>query len=882
MRRPHLNKRKQREEVLRESHQLLVESQDIAKIGSYILDGNSMEWTSSKALDAIFGISENYERNVTGWLKVIHPDDRQMMEDYLSKEVFGQARDFFKTYRIVRVCDGEECWVEGRGRLELDENGQILRMLGTIQDITERKLAEDDLRESEANFKALATQSTEGISVADMAGNYTYVNPTFCDMVGWTSEELLQMTVFDVTADKQDKATFAKTITVEEGSPVNVVLVRKNGSEFIAEVVGKVLSTVDEGRVLGTIRDITERIQAEKALLESEENFRALATQSMEGITVVDRAGNYTYANPAFCDMTGWTEEELLKMAVFDLAVKNADNPTFEKTVTDNETNPAIVKLARKDGTKFRAEVTAKVLSTSGEGQILGSIRDITKRLEAVEELRQARDFSENLIDTADAIIVTLDCDARITSFNRFAEKLTGRSKGEVLGKNWFELFIPERDVDTIPSVFSDALAEMPDVSSYENPIRVQPHGERLISWRNSILRDSEGNTIGMLSMGTDITDKAKLENQLIQAQKMEAVGRLAGGVAHDFNNMLGVILGNIEMAMDHVNPSEPIHADLTEVRKAAERSTDLTRQLLAFARKQAIAPKHLDLNDAVENILNMLRRLLGEDIDLVWLPGKINSMVKLDPSQIDQILANLCINARDAIDDVGKITIETEMTTLDRAYCADNPGAIPGDYVMLAVSDDGSGFDKEVLGKLYEPFFTTKEVGKGTGLGLSTVYGIVKQNGGYIFAYSEPGHGSSFKIYLPIHGDRSESQVQEKQASIASAGQETILLVEDEPSILKLTKRILEGQGYNVLASSTPEEALHLGKENSDKIHLLFTDVIMPGMNGRDLLRELETCCPNLKSLFMSGYTADVIADHGVLDEGIQFIQKPFSKDPV
>jgi len=371
--------------------------------------------------------------------------------------------------------------------------------------------------------------------------------------------------------------------------------------------------------------------------------------------------------------------------------------------------------------------------------------------------------------------------------------------------------------------------------------------------------------------------EKARLEAQLRQAQKMESVGRLAGGVAHDFNNMLGVILGHADLAMEQLGSAHPVRADLTEIQAAATRSAGLTRQLLAFARKQTIAPKVLDLNETVGGMLTMLRRLIGEDIDLAWHPGANLWPVKVDPSQIDQILTNLCINARDAIADVGKVTIETGNATLDEDYCAHHAGFVPGAYVRLVASDDGCGMDKDTQAHLFEPFFTTKEMGKGSGLGLATVYGIVKQNQGFINVYSEPGQGTTFSIYLPRHVGKAE-QARTDGAAAAVRGHETILLVEDEPAILKLATTMLERQGYAVLAASTPGEAIRLARKYGGAIHLLMTDVIMPEMNGRDLAKNLLNGDPHLKRLFMSGHAADVIADRGVLDAGVSFIQKPFS----
>jgi len=386
-------------------------------------------------------------------------------------------------------------------------------------------------------------------------------------------------------------------------------------------------------------------------------------------------------------------------------------------------------------------------------------------------------------------------------------------------------------------------------------------------------------------SIWRDITDrkraeqeKAKLEAQLQQAQKMESVGRLAGGVAHDFNNMLGVILGYAEMAMEQVDATQPTHAALTEIHKAATRSAGLTRQLLAFARKQTIATKVLDLNGTVEGMLTLLRRLIGEDIDLQWQPAADLWLVKVDPSQVDQILTNLLVNARDAITGVGKITVEAENATLDQAYCADHVGFRPGDYVRLAVSDDGGGMGPEMLAQIFEPFFTAKAFGQGTGLGLATVYGIVKQNHGFITACSELERGTTVTIYLPRHVDNATQVQTDVSRDPAKRGHETILLVEDEPAILTLTTKMLERQGYTVLAACTPGEAMRLARAYDGKIHLLMTDVVMPEMNGRALAENVLVLYPGVKRLFMSGYTANVIAHDGHLEDGVHFVQKPFS----
>jgi CheY-like chemotaxis protein len=330
-------------------------------------------------------------------------------------------------------------------------------------------------------------------------------------------------------------------------------------------------------------------------------------------------------------------------------------------------------------------------------------------------------------------------------------------------------------------------------------------------------------------------------------------------------------------MALLKIEPSGPLHTDIQEIMNAARRSADLVRQLLAFARKQTIAPKTLDINNTVADMLNMLRKLIGEDIDLLWKPALNLWPVKMDPTQIDQLLANLAVNARDSISRVGKITIETGKAEFNEAYCSQHAGFIPGKFALLAVSDNGCGMDKETCEKIFEPFFTTKEVGKGTGMGLATVYGIVKQNSGFVNVYSEPGTGTTFRIYLPRHGEEVPAIDKPRAQAKPLNGTETVLLVEDDEALLKMGKMMLEELGYAVLIAGSPNEAIKLVGQYAGDIHLLVTDVVMPEMSGRDLQKRLSALRPDMKYLFMSGYTANVIAHRGILDEGVNFIQKPF-----
>jgi signal transduction histidine kinase/CheY-like chemotaxis protein len=380
------------------------------------------------------------------------------------------------------------------------------------------------------------------------------------------------------------------------------------------------------------------------------------------------------------------------------------------------------------------------------------------------------------------------------------------------------------------------------------------------------------------LRLSQAVEHREEIEGQLRQAQKMDAIGRLAGGVAHDYNNMLTVIIGYAEMALEQISENNPLHNFLQQIFDAAKRSMDLTRQLLAFARRQAISPKVLDINAVVSSMLKMLQRLIGEDIHIIWIPCDDVWSVKIDPSQVDQIMANLCVNSRDAISGVGKLRIQTENIELDESYCSEHCGFKPGQFVQLTVSDNGIGIDSEIIDKIFEPFFSTKAIGRGTGLGLATVYGIVKQNGGYVNVYSEPGVGTTFKIFLP-RVDRKIDEIADQSTSAAHKGNgESIMLVEDDTAILELTNKMLTKLNYQVLAVNSPLEALSVAEQYQNTIDLLLTDVVMPELTGNDLAQKIISIYPDIKVLFMSGYTVDTIVDQGVLEDNMCFIEKPFS----
>ncbi len=847
--------------------------------GNFIFAGKAHETLGYDA-DFLTG------RNI---MDFVHPQDLpRVLEKYNNARTTGNSDKV--EYRYLSK-DGSYLWLETAGKILTDKNGIPQKIIFNTRNVTHRKKFEEALGANKARQDKMLANIGDVIVIIDQDGINRYKSPNIEKWFGWKPEEVVGVSTWD-NVHPDDLAPARKFIfdLMDKPGAIGTSQHRyrcRDGSyKWIEFSAVNLLHDPDIQGIIGNYHDITQRRQSEDALRKSEKKYRLIAENMSDVISVLDLDLKLTYVSPSITRLTGYTVEEALQHSMEDILTAESYQEVLEifeeerqleasGTADPNRMRTVEIQQNKQDVSIVWVEAACSFIRDKEQRPtgILIISRDITERKQAEAERERLMAAIEHIGE----VIMITDPEGAIQYINPAFERVTGYTEAEAIGQNpsllesghQSEMFYQQL-WSTISSgrIWSGRMInKKKDGSLYTEDVTISP------------VYDTAGRIINYIAAKRDITEHLRVSAQLQQAQKMESVGRLAGGVAHDFNNMLGVILGQTEMALEEMDTAQPLFANLQEVHKAAERSADLTRQLLTFARKQTIAPKVIDINKTVEGMLKILRRLIGEDMDLHWKPGRNLGPVKVDPSQIDQLLANLCVNARDAISGVGKITIETDNIVFGEAWCADHPGSVPGDYVLLAVSDNGCGMDRETLSHLFEPFFTTKEIGKGTGLGLASVYGMVKQNNGFINVYSEPGQGTTFKVYLPRHAAKSAHLPENGPDLPVARGHETILLVEDEQAILKMTAIMLERLGYTVLAAATPSDAIRLAHEHTGEIHMLMTDVVMPEMNGWDLSGNLLSIYPDLKRLFMSGYTADVIAHHGVLDEGVYFIQKPFSR---
>ncbi len=619
------------------------------------------------------------------------------------------------------------------------------------------------------------------------------------------------------------------------------------------------------------------------ALLQSSElRYRSLFERNLAGVFRTALDGRYLDCNEAYARIYGYdSREEVLASNVLDLYLNPAERSERLARIREQRTiTNAEYSMRRKDGSLLWVLQSASLLrDPQGKEFIEGIVLDVTERKVAEGKVLDWKNRYEAALQASGQIIYEWRPQSNQATFGGNLEAILGYTPEDLssVAGLWRELIHAE-DLENYAKEVNRVLALGRDTLHIEYRMRNKNGQYITVKDEGRLVRDSSGKLGRVVGYITNITEQRALESQLLQAQKMEAVGRLAGGLAHDFNNLLTVIKGYCHMVSEEPFPPERVRANAEHIDAAAERAAALTRHLLAFSRKQVLQPKVIDLNELIVNLDKMLRRLIGEDVQVDTVTAANLGTVKADPGQIEQVIMNLVVNARDAMPAGGKLTLETANVMLDEDYCREHEGVSPGRYVMFAVSDTGSGMDVQTLSHIFEPFFTTKEKGRGTGLGLSTVYGIIKQSGGHIWVYSEPGHGTTFKIYMARVEDAAERVVRHDRSSRMVRGTETILLVEDDRQVRDLTHAILAGCGYSVLIAEDGPAVAKLCQSHAGEIDLLLTDVVMPTISGRQVANEITVRWPQAKVLFMSGYTENSIVHHGVLDSDTQFLAKPFT----
>jgi len=741
----------------------------------------------------------------------------------------------------------------------------------------------------------------DGVIAADMQGNIELMNASAEHLTQWTQDQAQGKPfheVFRITDSRTNQEIenplqrglqTGKTVDL----PAHTKLTAKDGTEYQIADSGAPIRDL-HGEIIGFVmifRNITQEYQMREEIKASRNLYQSIFQNTGTAACIWDENGTITLANTQFAALTGYSLEEItgkktwMEFAAAENLPKMKEQHDLRRKNREKALKNYEFTLIDKNGQRKNIHLYIDMIP--GTNKSIASLLDISTERQLEMELRNTISLLRSLIDSMPDLVFYKTPDGYYQGCNRSFEAFTGKKEQEITGSTDYDLF----DAETADFFrFHDRTMFAKMEATRNEEWVTYPDGKKvLLDTIKTPYRNADGEVIGLLGLGRDITElrkvveeKDQLSSQLNQLQKMDSIGRLAGGIAHDFNNMLNVIHGYTELSLSMLAETDPLHQNLIEILNASERSAEITKKLLTFARKQNNNPVMLDMNAEMNSMLNMLRRLIGENIHLDLFPGEQLQPIKADQTQFYQVVTNLCINARDAIDGSGRISIRTENTVIDDNYCADYVGCIPGEYALLTVSDDGCGMDKETQEKIFEPFFTTKETGAGTGLGLSTVYGIVEQNNGFIHCYSEPGEGTSFKVYFPCYTESGKTDRHAAIEDIPRGHHETILVVEDEDTIRMLTKYILENIDYQVITAETPSEAVQLAEKHKDSIDLLITDVIMPEMNGKELSNTLRKVISDLKVLYISGYTADVFTGRGVLEEGMHFLEKPFSKSEI
>jgi PAS domain S-box-containing protein len=780
------------------------------------------------------------------------------------------------------------------------ETVELLANVGTqLGLVVERERIAQRLRESR---RELATLLGNLPGVAYRCRNerrwtLEFVSDGCTALTGYTPGELVGHAAVAfgdlvVPADRHLVSTRIQN-AVAAGRPYEVeyrITTRGGDERWVAET-GVAVSEPGRPPVLeGFITDVTQRRMAEAALRRSGDYFRALIETSSEIVAVGNADGTVRYVSPAVERITGYTPREWMRMEALETVHPDDLSEVRERldrlVREPGSTAETEFRMRHRGGRYCVVEVTARnLLNDASVNGIVYNTRDVTARRESEEALRRRERHFRSLIENAHDIITVLEGDGDVRFASPSVERTLGYDRHALAGTYLFELVHPD-DVPAVLEVFDRAIRAPGEPHWLEFRMRAADGSYRTLeSIGTSLLNDPA--VTGIVVNSRDVTERREAEEallasqqQLLQAQKMDAVGRLAGGVAHDFNNLLTAIRGNAELLLLDIPPGDPRREDVEEIRKASDRAATLTRQLLAFSRRQVLQPRVLDLNGVVREMERMLRRLIGEDVELATRLDPALGQVRADPGQVEQVVLNLAVNARDAMPSGGRLTVETRNVELGEELKRAYPYVVPGAYVLLSVSDSGQGMDAETRERAFEPFFTTKPAGRGTGLGLSTVYGIVKQSGGFIWIDSELGRGTCIRIYLPPVGEPAAAPAEEAAPAIAARGTGTVLLAEDEVTVRRLAVRVLSRAGYTVLEAADGEEALRVAAAHGGAIDLLVTDVVMPRLGGRVLVSRLREARPAVPVVYMSGYTEEAVQRHGVLDPGTSFLGKPFTAE--
>jgi PAS domain S-box-containing protein len=820
--------------------------------------------------------------------RLLRRPSRALLGTQLGLPVYGSER----TEIEILTADGDRVPVELWANETYWEGEPAIRI--SLRDLTEKQQAESKLRESEAKYRLLAETSPDCIWMMAPDLTVTYVNPAVERLFGYTPEEYVG-THLSLHCDASRLSRIREILEGKEASPsgkggvrLETRLMHRFGYEIPVEIAATAVHD-ENGTLLffqGVTRDITER----KKAFEQSQLLAAIVQSTKDAIISKTTEGIITSWNPGAEAMYGYYAEECIGKNISMLMppeLQNEMDDILERIRENRMVAPFETVRRTKSGGQIDVSFTVSPIHDD-LGRVIGAssiARDITMLKQTMEALHRSEALLNETGEIARIGGWEIDFDSDTVYWTQTTRRMHEVPEDYVPTlEEAIDFFAPEFRQLIMQAVRRAREEGIP--YDLELPF-ISAKGSRL--WIRAVGKGEfkNGRCVRVHGMFQDITEqkrmeeeRRKAEEQSRQSQKLESIGRLAGGIAHDFNNMLSVIIGYGEDMLGRVRPEDPLHESAKEILSAANRSAALTRQLLAFSRKQTLHPKTIDLNVLLKNLESLLRRLIREDIELLIKPGENLQPVKVDPGQMEQVIMNLAVNARDAMQQGGRLTIETKNTELDSQYAGNHISVISGAYVMLSITDTGCGMDRESLDKVFEPFFTTKEKGKGTGLGLSTVYGIVKQSGGNIWAYSEPGHGTTFKIYLPQTAGAPSAIQAKTQAAVFTGNQERVLVVEDEPSLRKLCSKILELMNYSVKAAANGGEALLLIEEKGFKPELIITDVIMPEMSGKILVDRLRNSLPGLKVLYMSGYTDEAIVHHGILESGTPFIQKPFTKD--